>query len=123
MGETTTECVDNEKCPECGEPMSWAEGLLMDGGRSMEVGKFSCMKCGLFKVPKESRATRRGRKLAHDLIDVHCMDKRITQYDAATQIGILREQQHCATCGNAMGEPCTCKGKCDCLYCRIRKEE
>lgn len=79
------------KCPECKTTMKWQEGLLSDSGRNMSVGRHYCMDCRIFKKPVESRAIRKGRRLAKDLKGVHCMDKRITQYSATVQIGILRE--------------------------------
>lgn len=118
LRDATTLHRDNKKCPKCDSPMEWTEGLLRDGARDISMGRYSCPHCLLFEAPKESRATQKGRELAHDLIGVDCMSRAITGLSIATQIGILRERQHCTTCDNALGEPCTCKGKCDCLYCR-----
>ena len=109
-------------CPECKKEMTWQEGLLpFEGGsRDMTKGKYSCMHCLIFVNAKESRATVKGRALAHGLVGVSAMSKRITSQSCAEQIGLLRERQHCTTCHNDMGEPCTCTD-CDCLYCREYK--
>ena len=120
-GETTTTSKRNKKCPVCREPMGWVEGLLTDSGRDSTQGRYGCTTCGVISKMGESRATRRGRRTAHELSGVHCMDKRITSQSVGTQIGILRERMHCATCENNAGDPCTCNGKCNCLYCRERR--
>ncbi len=111
----------NKKCPVCKKPMGWVEGLLRDGSREPTTGRYGCVPCGVIDKMQDSRATRRGKRMAEDLVGVPCMDKRITSQSVGVQIGILRAQQHCATCGNNMGDPCTCKGKCNCVYCRERK--
>jgi len=109
------------KCPECKKEMKWQEGLLTDSGsRDKEVGRYYCMKCRIFARPKESKEVRKGRALAHELGVVNWNDKRLLAQSASAQIGYFREIQHCATCGNAIGEPCLCKN-CDCLYCREYK--
>lgn len=73
--------------------MNWQEGLLDDGVRDMTVGRYYCDACHLFMKQTESRAIRKGMNLAKKLEGVHCMDKRITRYSSAIQIGILRELQ------------------------------
>ena len=107
-------------CPECKKTMQWQEGLLVDGVRDMAIGKHYCLKCNIFSKSKESKGIRKGKKLAHGLIGVHAMSKKITQHSVATQIGILRERQHCAICKNNIYEPCMCTD-CNCLYCREYK--
>jgi len=125
VGETTSISKNNEPCPECGKPMSWTEGLLWGGARDGAMGRYGCMPCRLFKKPGESRAMQRGRELANsdEFIGVYAMDKKITSLSCNTQIGLLRERQHCKTCKNNMGDPCKCGGKCNCLYCRIQRGE
>ena len=121
MGERTTESITNDTCPICKKPMQWTEGLLSDGGLHVDTGRYSCSTCNIFVNMEESRAVRKGRELANVLpFDIHCMDKRVTSQSCGTQIGILREQQHCATCKNDMGEPYTCDGKCNCVYCQSK---
>lgn len=111
------------KCPECKIPMRWKEGLLTEaGGKDIAVGRFYCTECNLWCKPIESRAIKRGRKLAKDLVNVHCLDKKITKYSCAEQIGIFREMQHCKTCGlpnysrTELSDFCMCED-CNCLYC------
>jgi hypothetical protein len=109
------------KCPDCNKTMQWQEGLLSDSGaRNMEVGRHYCPDCYLFASPEESRALKKGRRMAHSLVGVHAMDKKITSNSVAVQIGILRERQHCTTCGNIVGEVCKCIN-CKCLYCQHYK--
>jgi late competence protein required for DNA uptake (superfamily II DNA/RNA helicase) len=109
------------ECPRCKKEMRWQEGLLTDAGsRDGTVGKYYCLKCRVFGKAKEGRATRAGRKMAHGMVGVHVMDKEITKQGYATQIGILRERMHCATCGSYAGKPCKCTD-CTCLYCREYK--
>jgi hypothetical protein len=106
--------------------MRWKEGLLDDSGsRDMTVGRHFCVPCNLTCKPTESRAIRKGKKLAESgvLKGAHALDKRVTSMSLGNQLGYLRARQHCATCGNNMGEPCTCKGKCNCLYCKIERGE
>lgn len=115
----TTSNKRNAKCPLCKEPMDWTEGLLIDGSVDFSHGRYSCVKCGVLVAPTDSRDTRKGKRMAEKLpLDISCMDERITSQNAAVQVGILRAQQHCKTCSNNMGDPCTCEGKCNCLYCR-----
>ncbi len=122
VGEATTFNEDNDRCPECKKIMGWTEGLLRDGARDQTVGRYACVPCGILVNMKESRAIRRGKQMAETLpLDIHCMDRRITSQSVGVQLGILRAQQHCATCENTAGDPCICEGKCNCLYCRIRK--
>jgi hypothetical protein len=124
IGETTTTSAQNDLCPECGKLMAWTEGLLGGAGaRGVETGRCSCLPCRIFMKPVESRDITKGKKMAENLRGVHFMDKKITKQSCAVQIGILRARQHCKTCDNSMGDPCTCNGKCNCLYCRDRRGE
>ncbi len=112
------------KCPKCKKPMRWQEGLLTDSGsRDTTVGREYCSNCNLRGKPTESIAVSNGKRLAKNLRGVRAMDKRITQHSSATQIGILRALQHCATCGQPTyptegrkERQCHCKA-CGCPYC------
>ena len=124
VGEATTFNESNDRCPKCKKIMGWTEGLLQDGTRDQTVGRYACIPCGVLVHMKESRAVRKGKKMAETLpLDISCMDKRITSQSLGVQLGILRAQMHCATCKNDWGDPCTYKEKCDCLYCRIRRKK
>ena len=101
----------NDCCHICNAPMVWTEGLLSDGGVDPTTGKYGCPRCHTAAEMTESRAVKRGRALAHDLKGVPAMSRAITHFSGGTQIGILRERQHCKTCHNNMGDPCTCGGK------------
>ncbi len=107
-------------CPSCQNEMKWQEGLLIEGSGDDTLGRYYCLFCRIFAMPEESRAITKGRKMAHELIGVAAMDKKITSQSCSTQVGILRERQHCATCNSYSAKPCECKG-CDCLYCREYK--
>jgi len=115
------------KCPECKKPMKWKEGLLSESGhRDMSIGRYYCPNCKLCKTPEESKGIRKGRTMAHSLVGVRVMDKQITKQRCAIQIGILRERQHCKTCGKPHYSsnktiPCLCTD-CDCLYCSTVKK-
>lgn len=124
IGERTSTDESNDKCPICNKPMGWTEGLLNSTGSvDGTVGRYGCIDCRLFEREKESRATTKGRELAHTLKIKNPFDKNLIKYDIATQIGYFREIQHCKTCKNNMGEPCICEGNCDCLYCKIERGE
>lgn len=120
MGETTTTHSTNEKCPECGKPMSWTEGLLKHGSRDKGVGRFSCRPCGLFKTPGDSREIREGKAMASEFVGQRNVVKKIMRFSGTVQLGILRALQHCKTCENDAGDPCTCEGKCSCPHCLDR---
>jgi len=114
------------KCPECKKTMKWQEGLLdSSGSRDLTVGKHYCPHCNIFAAKTESRAIKKGRRMAQDLVGTHAMDKKITSEKGATQIGILRARQHCATCGypwypETEETKCKCTD-CNCLYCKEYK--
>jgi hypothetical protein len=103
--------------------MGWTEGLLSDGALDITKGRYGCSHCNIFMKQTESRAIIKGRALAHTLKIKHVLDKKLTKHSCATQIGFFRELQHCATCHNDFGDPCTCKGKCNCLYCKNLRQE
>lgn len=114
------------KCPKCKATMKWQEGLLDDGTRDMTIGKHYCPACNIVGKTTESRAIKKGKRLAKGLIGVHCMDKKITRHSSTIQIGILRAMQHCATCGlpnypQTEDNSCACVG-CDCPYCESRSD-
>jgi len=94
VGETTTISKQNKKCPKCGAPMGWTEGLLRDGGRDVTKGRYSCMPCQLICKQADSRAVRRGKNLAKKYKGIPAMDERITRLSTAEQIGLLRARQH-----------------------------
>jgi len=120
IGERTNIDKTNDLCPECGNPMGWTEGLLKDGGVDSTVGRYGCMPCRIFAKPTESRAIRKGKELAPQYVKKRNRVRSIMKYKIGTQIGILRALQHCATCDNDAGSPCTCNGKCNCPHCMDR---
>ena len=120
IGETTTIDRTNEECPECGKPMGWTEGLLSAGSRKPDVGRYSCLPCGLFKKSTDSRAIRKGKAMAPEFVGKRNVVSSIRGLGVGVQLGILRALQHCRTCKNNAGTPCTCDGKCDCPHCLDR---
>lgn len=83
------------KCPECKKQMQWTEGLLNEAGnRDMTVGKHFCRGCRIYSKPVESKAVKRGRRLAKEFKDLPWNDKRMLSLPGAVQIGILRARQN-----------------------------
>ena len=82
------------KCPECKNSMKWIEGLLSNGVRDMNVGRYYCADCLLWSKESESNAIREGKRIGEMLPkNISCMDKRITSQSVPVQIGILRHLQ------------------------------
>ena len=104
-----------EKCSECKGKILW-KSIVDDLGAPLYQGH--CPKCAIVFKGREDPELARGRKLAENLINVSCMDKRVTQHSVNTQIGFLRAKQHCATCeGSYLYDSCKCKN-CKCLHCQ-----
>ena len=82
---------NNKKCPKCKEPMIWIEGLLIDGYIDRMYGRYSCDNCNLSFKSTESRAAKKGRRLAQTIRGLNADN--IKEYPVAVQIGILRELQ------------------------------
>lgn len=82
----------NKKCPKCGNPMEWIEGLLdSDGGVDITVGRYACKHCKIHFKQAISRLVKKGYKLEQNSKNFHW--RNITHLPIAVQIGILRKQQ------------------------------
>ncbi len=103
-------------CPQCEGKIHW-KVVHSELGAPMYNGH--CPKCAIVFRNRETPEVTKGRVLAKELIGVGAMDKRITSQSCDTQIGILREKQHCKTCGGLSWE-CKCKD-CKCINCMENK--
>ena len=105
-----------ENCPECGGRIHWR--TIHHIGAPIYNGH--CPKCNIVFRNRETPQIAKGKRMAKDLIGVHCMDKRITSQPCDVQIGILRAKQHCKTC-QQLSYNCKCIG-CNCICCMESKE-
>ena len=120
IGDRTSIDETNDPCPECGKPMGWTEGLLHDGAVETTSGRYGCMPCRIFAKQTESRETRAGRAEASKYVGQKNVVSKIMGKSVGRQLGILRSLQHCRTCANPAGTPCSCEGKCNCPHCLDR---
>lgn len=114
-----------KECPECKGPLSWK---VVRGTYGNPLYNGLCSKCNIILRGRETPDVTKGRALAHELIGVNCMDKKITKLSGDVQLGILRERMHCSTCDKptypiqSKEDDCLCDG-CDCLFCREKKDD
>lgn len=101
-----------KECPDCGGRIQWK---TIHGAFGKPLYNGLCPKCNIVIKGRETPQLAKGRNMAKDLIGVGAMDKRITSQPCDVQIGILRELQHCKTCGGLSWE-CKCIG-CKCISC------
>ena len=83
----------NKKCRECGQPMVWLEGLMRNRSIDFNFGKYVCETCRISCKTEDSKAMKKGRKLAkkYNTPDFYWID--IKHLPIAIQLGILREIQ------------------------------
>lgn len=106
------------KC-QCGGTINWK---VINGPLGSSMHKGLCKECNSIYTDDETPDHKLGKRLAHDMGVVDWENKSLLNHNTDTQIGYFRAIQHCATCKNAIGEPCTCVD-CDCIYCKNKLHE
>ena len=86
--------IDNQnhrKCPTCHQPLTWLEGLIHNQIYNSLYGRWICRTCKTFYKSEDSRALKKGRKMAklYDKNNFKWQD--ISHLSLAEQLGILRE--------------------------------
>ncbi len=83
-----------KKCPSCGAGISMGSNRG-PGNDGTKIGWSCAAGCGAFSFAEcEHPDITKGKRMAKDFKDVHCMDKKMTELPTNVQLGILRANQH-----------------------------
>ena len=77
-------------CPNCNGEISLGKG----NAYGTKIGWSCAAGCGAFSFCEiEHPDVTKGREIASDFKNIHCLDRRVTTLPGLVQIGILRENQ------------------------------
>ena len=106
--------MSRKKCIDCGSTIDWK---VIPGELGKAHHRGLCISCSAIYHENELPEHIEGRALARKIGAVKINSRHLKGLSTNTKIGYYREIQHCATCQNAIGEPCECID-CNCIYCK-----